>query len=413
MLVVVPHVEADAVQRTVVRVRFLTVTENEVLLNPPRAEWMKADGKHGRREQVFLRSPSERSDERGDGHRLRRDVDERPSVDHRDAMQAPRTHDAEHDRKEREPRRLARLGVAHDARLVHAWQVGVPFELAHVAMMQQMVLAESHRCRKDERDVRDERDDAVRQATAEDEVVRAFVNQDPQRVIDGRTDAVRKRQPHPPLRPTERDRGHNLRRRERHDPQRRRGDRSRQRADVGMRCENLSPPRHMRVGIRDGNEIRRGHSLQFVSVSYTRTPADLAGWNPDTELGQPGEFPFTRGIQPTMYRGRLWTMRQYAGFATAEESNKRYRYLLANGVSGLSVAFDLPTQMGYDSDHPLAAGEVGRVGVAIDSIDDMTRLFDQIPLDRVSTSMTINATAIILLSLYVAVAKRQGADVTK
>jgi len=148
-------------------------------------------------------------------------------------------------------------------------------------------------------------------------------------------------------------------------------------------------------------------------VEYTRTPADLAGWNPDTELGQPGEFPFTRGIQPTMYRGRLWTMRQYAGFATAEESNKRYRYLLANGVSGLSVAFDLPTQMGYDSDHPLAAGEVGRVGVAIDSIDDMMTLFDRIPLDKVSTSMTINSTAIILLSLYVAVAKRQGVDLKK
>jgi methylmalonyl-CoA mutase, N-terminal domain len=122
----------------------------------------------------------------------------------------------------------------------------------------------------------------------------------------------------------------------------------------------------------------------------------------------PGEFPFTRGIQPTMYRGRLWTMRQYAGFATAEESNLRYRYLLAQGVSGLSVAFDLPTQMGYDSDHPLAGGEVGRVGVAIDSIEDVTRLYDGIPLDRVSTSMTINATAIILLSLYIAVARRQG-----
>jgi len=122
----------------------------------------------------------------------------------------------------------------------------------------------------------------------------------------------------------------------------------------------------------------------------------------------PGEFPFTRGIQPTMYRGRLWTMRQYAGFATAEESNARYRYLLAQGVSGLSVAFDLPTQMGYDSDHALAAGEVGRVGVAIDSIEDMATLFDRIPLDKVSTSMTINATSIILLSLYIAVAKRQG-----
>src|SRR5881409_519317 len=127
----------------------------------------------------------------------------------------------------------------------------------------------------------------------------------------------------------------------------------------------------------------------------------------------PGEFPFTRGIQPTMYRGRLWSMRQYAGFASAEESNARYRYLLAHGVSGLSVAFDLPTQMGYDSDHPLAAGEVGKVGVAIDSLDDMAALFDGIPLDRVSTSMTINATAIVLLSLYVAVAKRQGVALTK
>src|SRR5215471_2190687 len=144
-----------------------------------------------------------------------------------------------------------------------------------------------------------------------------------------------------------------------------------------------------------------------------QTPADLGNWDPAAALGQPGEFPFTRGIQPTMYRGRLWTMRQYAGFATAEESNRRYRYLLANGVSGLSVAFDLPTQMGYDSDHPLAAGEVGRVGVAIDSIEDMVTLFDAIPLGKVSTSMTINATAIILLSLYIAVAKRQNADVRK
>jgi methylmalonyl-CoA mutase N-terminal domain/subunit len=123
--------------------------------------------------------------------------------------------------------------------------------------------------------------------------------------------------------------------------------------------------------------------------------------------GFPGEFPFTRGIQPTMYRGRLWTMRQYAGFGTAAESNARYRYLLAQGVNGLSVAFDLPTQMGYDSDHPLARGEVGRVGVAIDSIEDMVLLFDGIALDGVSTSMTINATAIILLSLYIAVARRQ------
>jgi methylmalonyl-CoA mutase N-terminal domain/subunit len=126
------------------------------------------------------------------------------------------------------------------------------------------------------------------------------------------------------------------------------------------------------------------------------------------DVGFPGEFPFTRGIQPTMYRGRLWTMRQYAGFGTASESNRRYRYLLSQGVSGLSVAFDLPTQIGYDSDYPLAAGEVGRVGVAIDSIEDMAELFDGIPLDQVSTSMTINATAIILLALYLAVAKRQG-----
>jgi methylmalonyl-CoA mutase N-terminal domain/subunit len=136
-------------------------------------------------------------------------------------------------------------------------------------------------------------------------------------------------------------------------------------------------------------------------------PEDLAA-SPESP---PGEPPYTRGIQPTMYRGRLWTMRQYAGFGTAGESNARYRYLLSQGVSGLSVAFDLPTQMGYDSDHPLASGEVGRVGVAIDSIEDMAALFEGIPLDRVSTSMTINATAIILLALYVAVGRRQGVPV--
>jgi methylmalonyl-CoA mutase N-terminal domain/subunit len=137
-------------------------------------------------------------------------------------------------------------------------------------------------------------------------------------------------------------------------------------------------------------------------------PEELDGFDEARDLGFPGQFPFTRGIQPTMYRGRLWTMRQYAGFGTAADSNRRYRYLLSQGVSGLSVAFDLPTQIGYDSDHPLAAGEVGRVGVAIDSLDDMSTLFDGIPLDRVSTSMTINATAIILLALYIAVGKRQG-----
>jgi methylmalonyl-CoA mutase, N-terminal domain len=137
-------------------------------------------------------------------------------------------------------------------------------------------------------------------------------------------------------------------------------------------------------------------------------PSDLSGFDAEREIGYPGEFPFTRGIQPTMYRGRLWTMRQYAGFGGAAESNRRYQYLLSQGVNGLSVAFDLPTQIGYDSDHPLAAGEVGRVGVAIDSLEDMATLFGGIPLDRVSTSMTINATAIILLALYIAVGRKQG-----
>ncbi len=128
------------------------------------------------------------------------------------------------------------------------------------------------------------------------------------------------------------------------------------------------------------------------------------------KLGFPGEYPFTRGVQPTMYRSRFWTMRQYAGFSTAEESNKRYRYLLEQGQTGLSVAFDLPTQIGYDADDPIAAGEVGKVGVSISSIRDMEQLFDQIPLDKVSTSMTINAPAGVLLAMYIAVAKRQGAD---
>src|SRR5476649_236811 len=162
-------------------------------------------------------------------------------------------------------------------------------------------------------------------------------------------------------------------------------------------AENRDTPRETPSGIPVSPVYRPGDA----TADYSRDIAD------------PGVFPFTRGIQPTMYRGRLWTMRQYAGFATAEESNQRYRYLLAQGVSGLSVAFDLPTQMGYDSDHAMAAGEVGRVGVAIDSIDDMAALFDGIPLDRVSTSMTINATAIILLALYVAVGRRQGVPLAK
>src|SRR5690242_20741362 len=146
---------------------------------------------------------------------------------------------------------------------------------------------------------------------------------------------------------------------------------------------------------------------------YTENDLNNSDWNYDEHLGYPGQFPFTRGIQPTMYRGRLWTMRQYAGMGDAEESNLRYKYLLAHGTMGLSVAFDLPTQIGYDSDHPMSAGEVGKVGVAIDSIEDMQRLFDGINLESISTSMTINATAIILLALYVAVAKRTGADSRK
>jgi methylmalonyl-CoA mutase N-terminal domain/subunit len=149
-----------------------------------------------------------------------------------------------------------------------------------------------------------------------------------------------------------------------------------------------------------------------IPIRPLYTPADLAAWdwNYDCDAGYPGEFPYTRGVQATMYRGRLWTMRQYAGMGDAEESNKRYKYLLAHGTTGLSVAFDLPTQIGLDSDNPLAMGEVGKVGVAIDSIEDMQRLFDGIDLTAISTSMTINATASILLALYVAVARRQGKD---
>jgi methylmalonyl-CoA mutase, N-terminal domain len=148
-------------------------------------------------------------------------------------------------------------------------------------------------------------------------------------------------------------------------------------------------------------------------VERLYTGDSLEDWNSEEALGFPGEFPYTRGIYPTMYRGRFWTMRQYAGFGSAVESNRRYRYLLGKGQKGLSVAFDLPTQIGMDSDHPLALGEVGKVGVAIDSLEDMETLFDQIPLETVSTSMTINATASILLCLYVAVAKKQGACLAK
>jgi methylmalonyl-CoA mutase, N-terminal domain len=154
-------------------------------------------------------------------------------------------------------------------------------------------------------------------------------------------------------------------------------------------------------------------TLSGLPIDRLYTEENLDSWNPEEALGFPGEPPYTRGIYPSMYRGRLWTMRQYAGFGSAAESNQRYRYLLSKGQSGLSVAFDLPTQIGMDSDHPLALGEVGKVGVAIDSLEDMETLFDGIPLERVSTSMTINSTAAILLCLYVAVAKKQGANLAK
>jgi len=154
---------------------------------------------------------------------------------------------------------------------------------------------------------------------------------------------------------------------------------------------------------------------KFSSTSGTEikslyTSEDLEGANLDESPGYPGEYPFGRGIQPTMYRSRLWTMRQYSGFASAEESNRRYRYLLEQGQTGLSIAFDLPTQIGYDSDHPLARGEAGKTGVPIDTLHDMEVLFQDIPLDKVSTSMTINATAPILLAMYIALARRQGVD---
>ena len=153
-----------------------------------------------------------------------------------------------------------------------------------------------------------------------------------------------------------------------------------------------------RVALPDDSNTGRGDPAPTVDENYLN------------KIGFPGEYPYTRGVQPTMYRSRFWTMRQYAGFSTAEESNKRYRYLLGQGQTGLSVAFDLPTQIGYDADDPIAQGEVGKVGVSISSIHDMMQLYDQIPLDKVSTSMTINAPAGVLLAMYIAVAKRQGAD---
>ena len=161
---------------------------------------------------------------------------------------------------------------------------------------------------------------------------------------------------------------------------------------------------------RFGERRDRFETDSGIEVDTVYTPEDLKEFNYADALGYPGEYPYTRGVQPNMYRGRVWTMRQYSGFASPEESNARYRYLLEQGQTGLSVAFDLPTQTGYDSDHPLATGEVGRAGVPISSLADMEVLFKGIPLDKVSTSMTINATASILLSLYIAVGKKQGVD---
>ncbi len=160
--------------------------------------------------------------------------------------------------------------------------------------------------------------------------------------------------------------------------------------------------------IKKAPEREEAFYTSDFEVDRLYTPEDLPDFDYGEKLGYPGEYPFTRGVQPNMYRGRIWTMRQYAGYGTAEESNRRYKYLLEQGQTGLSVAFDLPTQMGYDSDHPLAYGEVGKVGVAIDSLKDMETLFSDIPLDKVSTSMTINATASILLAMYIAVGESQG-----
>ncbi|MDQ7793931.1 MAG: methylmalonyl-CoA mutase family protein [bacterium] len=164
---------------------------------------------------------------------------------------------------------------------------------------------------------------------------------------------------------------------------------------------------------RAGEGKEQYQTASGLTLERLCTPLDLPGFSYVDELGFPGQFPFTRGIQPTMYRGRTWTMRQYAGFGSAEETNRRFRYLLEQGQTGLSVAFDLPTQVGYDSDHSLAEGEVGKVGVAIDSVDDMAALFEGIPLDKVSTSMTINAPALVVLAMYVAVAERQGVPAAK
>jgi methylmalonyl-CoA mutase N-terminal domain/subunit len=179
----------------------------------------------------------------------------------------------------------------------------------------------------------------------------------------------------------------------------RRSDLERWRSDTRVRAVRAAPERRERFTTTSDIEI---------DDVYTAVQLDELGFNPAIDLGLPGEYPFTRGVQPTMYRSRFWTMRQYAGFATAEETNRRFRYLLAQGQTGLSVAFDLPTQMGYDSDAQEASGEVGRVGVPISSLADMEILLDGLPLGDVSTSMTINSTAAILLALYVAAAEKRG-----
>jgi methylmalonyl-CoA mutase N-terminal domain/subunit len=169
----------------------------------------------------------------------------------------------------------------------------------------------------------------------------------------------------------------------------------------------------LRKTLERGPEREQAFATSSMPVDRLYTPADIADTDYLRDIGFPGTYPFTRGIQPTMYRGRLWSMRQYAGFGTAEETNQRFRYLLAEGQTGLSVAFDLPTQLGYDSDDPMAAAEVGQVGVAIDSLRDMETLFEEIPLDRVSTSMTINAPAPILVAMYAAVGEKQGVPLAK
>ncbi len=183
---------------------------------------------------------------------------------------------------------------------------------------------------------------------------------------------------------------------------------------VGFLFCLCSQPNQLSMGTKIKNERReRFETSSGIELPVAFAPADTDPVDYDRDLGDAGDFPYTRGIYENMYRGRLWTMRQYAGYATAEESNARYKYLLANGTTGLSVAFDLPTQIGLDSDDQLAAGEVGKVGVAIDSLEDMLRLFDGIPLDSVSTSMTINATASTLLCLYLAVARKQNVSFDK